>query len=79
MFPLRSHLDFPHVASGTSHLTTASQSARSSDLAGIGADVATSVPAPIATTSDLLKRALLIGGIALVVYLVMRQMQKQSK
>lgn len=73
MFPLRSHLDFPHVASGTSHLPAAN------GVAGMGADVATSVPAPVPTGGDLLKRALIVGGIAVVVFLVLRELQKRSK
>jgi hypothetical protein len=73
VFPLRSHLDFPHVASGTSHLPAAN-----GGMAGVGADVATSVPAPVAASNDLLKRVAIVGGVALLVFLLLRQLQKSK-
>ncbi len=68
----QSHLDQHHHAS-TEQLA-----------GGVGADVAQqtvapSVPAPMPTGSDLLKKALVVGGIALIVFFVLRELAKRAK
>lgn len=71
MFPLRSHLDAPHIA------TLAGQP--NPVIAGLGDDTApapgTAVPAPLPTTSTA-QRLLLVGGIAVAIYFLLRHLNK---
>ncbi len=77
----RSHLTYPHVASDQ-HTIALSDDGSGGAMPGMGAvDEAPAVPqipAPLTGNGDLIKRLLVIGGIAAVVYLVLRQMNKKS-
>lgn len=75
----RSHLTYPHVASDQ-HTIALSGDESGSAMPGmgeVGADVP-QIPAPLTDSGDLLKRLMVIGGIAVVVFLILKQMNKKS-
>ncbi len=79
----RSHLTYPHVASDAHTIALSGNEALSDDggaLPGMGADPAVpQIPAPTSGNSDMIKRILLIGGIAAVVFLVLKHLNKKSE
>ncbi len=78
----RSHLTYPHVASDA-HTIALSDDGSGSALPGMGeigadAPAVPQIPAPLSDGGDLLKRMMVIGGIALVVFLILKQLNKKS-
>lgn len=76
----RSHLTYPHVASDKHSLALSGDpSGALPGMGDVGADPAPvpQIPAPLTGTGDLLKRLMVIGGIAVVVYLILKQVTKK--
>jgi hypothetical protein len=77
----RSHLTYPHVASDK-HTIALSGDDGSMPGMGIGAvdDQAAvpQIPAAVPDSGDLIKRLLLIGGVAAIVFLLLKHLNKSK-
>ncbi len=78
----RSHLTYPHVASDAHTIALSGDESGSAlpGMSGMGEAAAPvpEIPAPLTSTGDLLKRIMVVGGIAVIVFLILKQLNKKS-